>query len=393
MGKLKLLMWAIFEAADAICTTPSLSCKSPFKEWKETRAKGIAVEGAGSISRPDLNSVWGNTLLPCVIAGDDKQLSPSVVTDDRDQDKDGNMLNRFAPEGKVSPLLFFKSMGWPIFQLHTQLRMATGLFDICRREFYSTVPFQYSIDCNINLPRYKIGRQLESFMQQKYRTMVPAPRGQLLPIFIHCPNSWCTINQSTGSKQNPGQVRIALQLLNVFVRKEQVDACDIAIITPDYANVRLIKSDLESSKYLALSKMRPAVTIDFQGQEADIIAVIFGTTKESGPGYTTDKGRLNVIFSRQKSGLLVFGDINVLRPLDTDFGTSSREATGYYSNPKNKPVRERKAGKLVYYQATTLKSILDHFVRSGRMVCIEGPVIGRDVAIPQSAQRPVIRWK
>jgi hypothetical protein len=41
-----------------------------------------------------------------------------------------------------------------------------------------------------------------------------------------------------------------------------------------------------------------------------------GTTEEIGPGFTTDEHRLNVMLSRQKSGLLVFGDINVVGRVD-----------------------------------------------------------------------------
>lgn len=45
--------------------------------------------------------------------------------------------------------------------------------------------------------------------------------------------------------------------------------------------------------------MPAAATVDsFQGREADIMVVILGITKEVGPGFTVDKNRLNVMFSR-----------------------------------------------------------------------------------------------
>ncbi|KAK5988479.1 Ankyrin repeat domain-containing 50-like protein [Cladobotryum mycophilum] len=68
------LLREILAAADIVCTSPSLSSLSPYKEWKQERAKGIAVDEAGSLDRADLYTVWGNTLLPCLIAGDDDQL-------------------------------------------------------------------------------------------------------------------------------------------------------------------------------------------------------------------------------------------------------------------------------------------------------------------------------
>lgn len=64
----------ILRNADIVCTTPAISCQPPFKWWKEQNAQGIVVDEAGSISRLDLYSVWGNTLLPCLLGGDDQQL-------------------------------------------------------------------------------------------------------------------------------------------------------------------------------------------------------------------------------------------------------------------------------------------------------------------------------
>lgn len=109
-------MGKIFWAADILCTTPAMSCEQPFRTWKETAAKGIAVDEAGNISRPDLYSVWGNTLLPCLLGGDDKQLPLAVMTLE-ERDEQGNYLNRFGQHGKISALEFFKGSGWPIFRL------------------------------------------------------------------------------------------------------------------------------------------------------------------------------------------------------------------------------------------------------------------------------------
>lgn len=54
-----------------------------------------------------------------------------------------------------------------------------------------------------------------------------------------------------------------------------------------------------------------------------------GTTEEVGPGFTTDQNRLNVMFSRQKSGLIVFGDIYVVgRPEPARGPAGGRGAMG-----------------------------------------------------------------
>ena len=64
-------------------------------------------------------SVWGNTLLPCIIAGDEKQLPPAVMTDN-EKDEAGNYLNRLANDARISPLkFFFKASCWPIYRMRT----------------------------------------------------------------------------------------------------------------------------------------------------------------------------------------------------------------------------------------------------------------------------------
>lgn len=59
------------------------------------------------------------------------------------KDSDGSYINRLALERKISALEFFKANGWPVYRLHTQLRMAADLFDTCHREVYSDLPFKY----------------------------------------------------------------------------------------------------------------------------------------------------------------------------------------------------------------------------------------------------------
>lgn len=55
-------------------------------------------------------------------------------------------------------------------------------------------------------------------------------------------------------------------------------------------------------EYAVLKGMSPPATVDsYQGHEADIMCVVLGTTQRSGPGFTRNANRLNVMLSRQKS--------------------------------------------------------------------------------------------
>ncbi|KAM0249670.1 hypothetical protein ACHAQJ_008967 [Trichoderma viride] len=274
---IKNIFCTILSHVDILCTTPALACQDELKEWREEEAKGIAVDEAGNICRPDLYSVWGNTMLPCLLVGDDKQLPPAVMSlNERDQD--GNYLNRLGGDGKISALEFFKASGWPVFRLRTQLRMAVGLFDTCHREVYNDLPFNYGP--RSILANHVIGQALERYLTAKFQTLRPSPVGTIREVFIHCPGTTCIIDKATKSKRNPDQVENALEFLSNLVKRPlNISASSIAIISPYKANVTLIERRRKDPQYSALSAMPPAATVDSsQGREADIMAVIMGTT-------------------------------------------------------------------------------------------------------------------
>lgn len=106
--------------ANMLCITPAATENVPaFKQWKTEIARGVAVDEAACMNRADLYCVWGNTLLPCFLFGDHRQL-PLTVLEPNDRDSDGNRLNRFAKSGKISALLFFQATGIPVYRLMTK---------------------------------------------------------------------------------------------------------------------------------------------------------------------------------------------------------------------------------------------------------------------------------
>jgi len=82
----------------------------------------------------------------------------------------------------------------------------------------------------------------------------------------------------------------------------------------------------ERHEYSDLESMRPAATVaSFQGQEEDIIVLVMGTKfPKPGPGFTANSQQLCVMLSRQKSGLIVVGDINI----DGDEGNDQGKGKG-----------------------------------------------------------------
>lgn len=363
----------VMRRASAIATTPARGCQEPFSGWRKALARGIAVDEAANMSRPDLISVWGNTLMPLVLAGDDKQLSPAVLTM-QEKDALGNFVNRFGADGKISPLTFLKTAGWPVYRLQTQLRMARGLFDLCHREVYSDVPFTYGPQGDISLPQHTVGRALEAYFRHKFATTLrPCPAGTLQPIFVHCPGSRCLVNTVTGSKQSPDQVEIALDLASEFVKASKVDAGTLVIISPYQANVELVARMRQLPKYSAtLARMPPAATVDsFQGREGDIAFVVFGTTKAVGPGFTTDEQRLNVMLSRQRSGLVIVGDLHVAGDVEGPHAKGKAGMVGKGGKNAVKVHVQNAEGEWTMIRVTMLHNVGRRLLEAGRVVRVE----------------------
>lgn len=220
-----------------------------------------------------------------------------------DKDEDDKYLNRHAEDGKLSALAFYKANSWPIFCLHHQYRMAQGMFDLCHEMFYSDVPFTYAPSCDPSLDGHADGAKLETFLQQHFPNLTPPAPNTMEPVFVDCPGSSTQRDPATGSKWNIRQCEVALRLLVNLVNATKIDPAHIGVISPYKANVAIMERWIRKKpEYSALRGMAPPATVDsYQGQEADIMCVVLGTTKKTGPGFTRNVNRLNVMLSRQKS--------------------------------------------------------------------------------------------
>ncbi|OAA39768.1 DNA helicase [Beauveria brongniartii RCEF 3172] len=366
-SQLSAYVATLLKSADVLCVTPAASHNvKQYKMWKHWQARAIAIDEAGNMNCADLYNVWGNTMQPCFLGGDPKQLPPAVMSS-MDKDADGNYRNRFAKYGRVSALLKFQAMGMPMYRLNQQLRMAKGMFDMPSAIIYPDVSFTYSPSCNILRPEFKIGRDLESYLRKAFPKLAAPPADKVRPVFLHCPKSTTVVDPATSSKLNSDQVTVALDTVAGFVKAMKVDPARIGILSPYGANVAEIKEQLKRRQYEQIRGMPSPSTVDsFQGQENDIIVMVMGTTVASGPGFTVDPARLNVAMTRPRSGLIIVGDINAAGPLMDSNGklTISKDAakqTFEYVDAE---------GNVCVRKAPALRSILTTLAKDGRVVTV-----------------------
>lgn len=372
--KINALFADIVAAADFLCTTPAATSNvHQFWNWKEHVARGIVVDEAGSMNRCDLADVWGNTLLPCLLGGDPRQLPPTVMTRGQ-SDSLGNLYNRLPDDGAISPMLFFQCSGLPVHRQHTQLRMARGLFNMVAAGMYPEVPFKYGPNCDINLEQFAPGRALEKYLARKYSGLRAPPEGELTPVLLHRPDSVVWKDPKSGSKTCRDQVRVGLDFAADLVRESEVEAAHIAIICPYKANVKLVEKWRKREKYGVLAGMQPCCTVDgFQGREAEIIVVIMGTSEKSRPGFTCFEQRLNVLLTRQRSGLVIITDLYSV-PKIRDSLVDGGKAKKGKGKAEEKFQVDGVSGELCWVKAKFLRAVCVELWKSGRVVDL-GPEV------------------
>lgn len=180
-------MRQIIRAAEGIFTTPGGARGELYADmW--AKAKIVGVDESACMQKADLCSIWGNTLRPLILAGDDKQLQPTVMEYDN-QGSFNNYSNRFGPNGRISALASFLAQGLPCFRMLKQLRMCRGMFDLARDLFYTDYQdMAYGPWSDVSLPQHATGVLFEKFLRGRNLKKAPSlsPEGSLLPVFRKC---------------------------------------------------------------------------------------------------------------------------------------------------------------------------------------------------------------
>lgn len=369
---------------DIVFTTPALSGSQPYAGFRG-RVAAVVLDETGNMHRSDFHAVRGNTLLPTLLMGDEKQLPPFVAAP-KMKTEEKFAVNRHWFDCAMSVLRFLKSNGIPVFRLNKQNRMANGLFDYALGIFYSDIKasgsFGYGPGCNIDLPKFEAGRLLEEYLQDRFPKLKAPPPGKLQPVYLHYPGR-AFVNHLNGSKSNRWQIRAVLALLVDFVNKTGVNPKKIGLLTPYRRNMETLDSFLKRSKYAKLKEgIEGSRTVDsFQGQEHDIIVYLTVSERSKGffggPGFVANENRLNVAITRQVSGLVIVGDINVAVPIVDDIGSMSWSDSKLRKKVKGakqvKVTNYEDDGSISYSPVGKLLELHKAMLIDGRVVALDDP--------------------
>ncbi|KAF4969297.1 hypothetical protein FSARC_3452 [Fusarium sarcochroum] len=328
---LSQLMGHVVKCANVVATTPVTSTTWLYNNFNSEKARAVVFDEAATMFCADGLLVFGNTPRPMIAVRDPKQLAPVLPTASemlhgRWEKHDRSLLesrfpvNRFAQFAEISWLSWFIRLGWPVFQLHTQHRMAEGLFDLSLNAVYHQLKphFKYSALCHPT--KFPIGIQVEHYMKEKFR--IPIDLNNLQPVFFDCLECPCRNYPDSASRLNPRQADCMAKVLVGLMTRLSLSPADIAVLTPYRANLNAI-----GKRFKKNNKLKDIVcsTIDkYQGREAQIIVLALCVTQETGPSSVANQRRLNVALTRHRSSLLIFGDIDTtVRKFESGFHSDS----------------------------------------------------------------------
>ncbi|KAL5598140.1 hypothetical protein FOBRF1_011933 [Fusarium oxysporum] len=315
---LRNLMGLVIKCSNVVATTPATSNSFLYRSYNSKVARGVIFDEAATLFCSDGLLVLGNTPRPMIMFGDTKQLAPVLPTamellhtgkDRRDKTPEEKKLptNRFANFYRISWFHLFIHLGWPVFNLYRQHRMAQGLFDLSLRTAYRHLlpHFEYSPYCE--LQNFPIGTQVENYLRLEHH-IPSAGAHRIDPVFFNCLNCPCRNYPHKATRFNPRQADLIAELLVKMIEKLSLNPADIAVITYYRANLAAIRKRFREDD--RLKDVTPSTVNTFQGREAQIVVLALCVTRETGPSFVAEQRSLNVALTRQKSSLLIFGDID-----------------------------------------------------------------------------------
>ncbi|CAG7563847.1 unnamed protein product [Fusarium equiseti] len=274
--------------------------------------------------------VYGNSIRPAVMIGDEKQLPPVLMTMN-DKREDGTAVNRFGLDAKISWLSWMLHLNIPAFHLFTQHRMARGMFDMALELTYTHLKDHFSYGPSCDLSNFTCANAIRNFINAEHN--LGLPENTMSPIFVDCQDCPCREDPVSKSRYNPRATACMIEWLEKFVDAVNFPPEKIVVITPYRANMLLIHTELKAS--LVLSNVQTATIEFYQGHENEIVILCLAVDRSTGPCFVAQPQRLNVATSRQKLFMAVFGDIQT--SIAQDAGTSIKAVTEEGTKTSVKP--------------------------------------------------------
>ncbi|MEF8726435.1 MAG: IGHMBP2 family helicase [Candidatus Bipolaricaulota bacterium] len=285
----------VIESSDVICTTNSTAGS----DLLEGQIFDVTVIDEATQATEPSCLIPLNKAERAVLAGDHKQLPPTILSQEAKEDLQVTMFEKLV-ERKGDAITEM---------LLTQFRMHSDIMEFSNRKFYegelkadSSVAEHTLSDMGID------PRDLEPTHAWLKRTLNPDEP----MIFLDTAEVNGGERQRPGSysRENPAEAEIVKRIINSYL--DLLPARNIGVISPYDDQVDLINSNHEEEDL-------EIKTVDgFQGREKEVIIISFvRSNDENQLGFLADERRLNVSLTRAKRKLIMVGDSDTLATHET----------------------------------------------------------------------------
>ncbi|CAF1514128.1 unnamed protein product [Adineta ricciae] len=242
----------------------------------------ILIDEASQITEPNILISLVRITDQIVLVGDQKQLPPIIKMTDAKQLLERSFFQRLLENLRISSIM-----------LDTQYRMHPSLIDFPSRMFYKNL-----LRSGVTTKDRPTPKEIQ-FIDQKIPLM-----------FVDVDKGIETLQGS--NIYNKREVEMVCQTIQTLLpsQKPDLSPMDIGVITPYTKQVKEIAEKL-------LNKTPKGVevrTVDgFQGREKEIILIsLVRSNDENEIGFLTSEQRMNVLLTRAKRAMIVFGNRKTL---------------------------------------------------------------------------------
>jgi hypothetical protein len=288
----KEIMEDVLKAADIVVATLSLAGEAFMK--LNFQPSVIAVDEAAKASEPELWNIFaGYNECPVILVGDDRQLSPTVMS--------SASTNSFAPQLQLSLFDRLVQAGFPSTMLTDQHRMIPALSSLVSESFYGGQLRDAAPRAGF---QHDLTKKLVGFNAQEH---------QVKSAVVWLNNGYGASEQigGTRSTENVSNVALVMDLIVRLVGSHTATLGELLILVPyqaqfaRYNQARTILGEQHRDWDVSLLQVK---TIDsFQGAEHAI--TIVDLTVSERLGFLREATRLNVACSRAQHGTFFVGNI------------------------------------------------------------------------------------
>ncbi|EPE32156.1 P-loop containing nucleoside triphosphate hydrolase [Glarea lozoyensis ATCC 20868] len=188
---------------------------------------------------------------------------------ERTRAKNGERINKLAPEAGLPMMERLYKDGWPRWNQHEQLRMPAGLFDVAAVTCYnSKQPWSYGeVNSLENDPSlFPQARLFEKWAKEKKAVnpvanrpatrVTPAPKFHVYPLLVDVQDTYAYKNVRGTSGGNTQTAHYVLTYMKDLVQKGIAKVSDFGVVTPYLEEVALyneVKRTIPFFKYLKVT--------------------------------------------------------------------------------------------------------------------------------------------